>query len=90
MLESELLKLTDKEKSVLKRGRNAVGNSGSRKRGPKRLYSQNNNGDGNNAKIYQDSTAFEALIGYTYICDISRCMTLLQFIQTEFDKMDNQ
>ena len=88
MLQSlmESVELTAKEKSILNRGRNAGGSSSNRKRGPKRLYSKGNDGS-NSASIYQDSTALEALIGYTYISNTSRCIELLEFIQKELDKI---
>jgi len=63
MMESDSITLTSKEESILKRGRNA-GGSGSRKKnkGPKRFFSEDGSATGG-AAIYQDSTAFEALIG---------------------------
>ncbi|MBD1917147.1 ribonuclease III [Phormidium sp. FACHB-322] len=53
--------LTAAEQDLLRRGRNASS------RGPRRVDSQ----------IYQQSTAFEALIGYLYLTDQSRLAELL-------------
>ncbi|MEA5450349.1 ribonuclease III domain-containing protein [Leptolyngbya sp. CCNP1308] len=53
--------LTAAEQDLLRRGRNASS------RGPRRVDSQ----------IYQQSTAFEALIGYLYLTDSSRLVELL-------------
>nr|WP_278003316.1 ribonuclease III domain-containing protein [Nodosilinea sp. TSF1-S3] len=53
--------LTPAEQDLLRRGRNASS------RGPRRVNSQ----------VYQQSTAFEALIGYLYLTDPSRLATLL-------------
>lgn len=53
--------LTAAEQDLLRRGRNASS------RGPRRVDSQ----------IYQQSTAFEALIGYLYLTDPSRLVELL-------------
>ncbi len=53
--------LTAAEQDLLRRGRNASS------RGPRRVDSQ----------VYQQSTAFEALIGYLYLTDPSRLATLL-------------
>lgn len=56
--------LTDSEREVLKRGRNAS------PRGPKRLDPQ----------IYQQATSLETLLGYLYITDLERLTELLQHI----------
>ena len=53
--------LTEAEQDLLRRGRNASS------RGPRRVDSQ----------IYQQSTGFEALIGYLYLSDPARLMELL-------------
>ncbi len=53
--------LTEAEQDLLRRGRNASS------RGPRRVDSQ----------IYQQSTGFEALIGYLYLTDPARLMELL-------------
>lgn len=69
---------TDKELSVLTRGRNASSGSRGRKRGKEW------------GAIYQDSTAFEALIGYVYLEDINRCFELLDWIRIEQDNVDEK
>lgn len=69
---------TDKELSVLARGRNASSGSRGRKRGKEW------------GAIYQDSTAFEALIGYVYLEDINRCSDLLDWIRIEQDSVDEK
>jgi len=53
--------LTEAEKDLLRRGRNASS------RGPRRVDSQ----------IYQQSTGFEALVGYLYLTKPARLMELL-------------
>ena len=53
--------LTEAEQDVLRRGRNASS------RGPRRIDSQ----------IYQQSTGFEALVGYLYLTDPGRLVDLL-------------
>lgn len=53
--------LTEAEQDLLRRGRNASS------RGPRRVDSQ----------IYQQSTGFEALIGYLYLTDPARLIELL-------------
>jgi ribonuclease-3 family protein len=53
--------LTEAEQDLLRRGRNASS------RGPRRVDSQ----------IYQQSTGFEALIGYLYLTDPPRLAELL-------------
>ena len=67
---------TGKERSVLARGRNAGTGSRGRKRGKEW------------GAIYQDSTALEALIGYSYISDRERCFEILNWIRNEQDKID--
>lgn len=71
--------LTSIEQGVLARGRNAVLTA------KKKGKSANNSGG---ASAYQDSTAFEALIGYTYINDKKRFNEMMTWIQTELDAMD--
>lgn len=61
--------LTEKELQVLSRGRNA--SSGNKNR--------------RNPAAYQDSTAFEALVGYLYIVDKERCQELFQWIDNNTD-----
>jgi len=53
--------LTEAEREIVRRGRNAAS------RGPKRL----------NPAIYQDATALETLLGYLYFADTERLETLL-------------
>ncbi len=53
--------LSEAEQDLLRRGRNASS------RGPRRVDSQ----------VYQQSTGFEALIGYLYLSDPARLMELL-------------
>ncbi|USR90976.1 ribonuclease III [Phormidium yuhuli AB48] len=53
--------LTDEERDVIRRGRNAT------TRPPKRL----------DPKIYQEATGLEALIGYLYLTDSERLFELL-------------
>jgi 23S rRNA maturation mini-RNase III len=64
--------LSIKEVQILNRGRNAVTN-------------RKNTNHRHHPNIYQDSTAFEALIGYLYISDMHRCMQLLHWIDTNID-----
>ena len=40
------------------------------------------------ASAYQDSTAFEALIGYTYISDKHRLHEMINWIKLELDELD--
>lgn len=60
--------LTEKEGQVLMRGRNAVTKSKNNRR--------------KNPVAYQDSTAFEALIGYMYISNPERCQELLVWLES--------
>lgn len=64
--------LTSKEEQVLKRGRNAAAG-------------RSNNNHRHHPIIYQDSTAFEALVGYLYISDSDRCTKLFQWIELNVD-----
>mmetsp|Transcript_6901 Transcript_6901/g.16911 ORF Transcript_6901/g.16911 Transcript_6901/m.16911 type:complete len:217 (-) Transcript_6901:275-925(-) len=61
--------LSEKENQVLMRGRNAVTKSKNRR----------------NPVAYQDSTALEALVGYLYINDKTRCEELLSWLETVVD-----
>ena len=70
---TESFPLTEKEQGVLSRGRNTK--SGSR-------------GKKKNAATYQDSTAFEALIGYMYMEDEIRCFEMLNWIRREQRDLD--
>lgn len=63
--------LSDKEKQILMRGRNAVTRSKNRR----------------NPAAYQDSTSFEALLGYLYIQDQPRCCDLLNWLDSLVDEM---
>lgn len=67
-------KLTSAEQGVLARGRNA--SLTARKKGK------------GGESMYQDSTAFEALIGYTYISDKVRFNEMISWVRDELDKMD--
>lgn len=71
--------LTPTEQGVLARGRNA--NLTARKKGK--------SGDGG-ATAYQDSTAFEALLGFAYISDKQRFNEMMTWIRTEMDELDNK
>lgn len=77
----ESFPLTPTEQGVLARGRNA--NLTARKKGK----SVNSSGG---ASAYQDSTAFEALIGYTYISDINRFNEMISWIKLELDELDSE
>lgn len=92
---SGLITLTTMEKTICSRGRNAGSPSGGRKKGPKRLYGKKDKGSsvsdngGGGPEVYQESTALEALIGYSYLTDEARCLELLDFVNGELDAMDN-
>lgn len=93
LVTSDTCHLTKEEQTIISRGRNAGSSTGGRKRGPKRLYGINDKktsaaGNGGGPEIYQDSTAMEALIGYIYLTDKSRCAEIMKFISAELDKMD--
>lgn len=64
--------LSDKETQILMRGRNAVTRSKNRR----------------NPAAYQDSTSFEALLGYLYIEDPERCCDLLNWLESIVDKIE--
>ena len=68
--------LTSKEQSILTRGRNVGTGSRGRKRGKEW------------GAIYQDSTSFEALIGYSYMSDVQRCFEIMNWIRNEQNKID--
>lgn len=63
--------LSEKELQIVSRGRNAVTRSRNNRRDP---------------ATYQDSTAFEALIGYLYIDDKPRCEELLVWLSTRLEQ----
>jgi ribonuclease-3 family protein len=67
---NEKFDLNDKEKQILMRGRNAVTRSKNRR----------------NPAAYQDSTSFEALVGYLYIEDQPRCCKLLNWLDSIVDE----
>ncbi len=67
--------LTSAEQAVLGRGRNA--SLTARKKGK------------GGESMYQDSTAFEALLGYTYISDKVRFTEMISWMKLELDKMDS-
>ena len=71
--------LTSAEQGVLARGRNANLTVRKKNKGTK-------NGEGLSA--YQDSTAFEALLGYSYISDKHRFNEILSWVNSELDKRD--
>ncbi|KAL7530520.1 hypothetical protein ACHAXR_003540 [Thalassiosira sp. AJA248-18] len=77
----ESFPLTSAEQGVLARGRNA--NLTARKKGK----SVNSAGG---ASAYQDSTAFEALIGYTYISDKNRFNEMISWMKLELDDLDSK
>lgn len=79
----ERFPLTPSEKSVLSRGRNA--NLSARKK-MKGMMGKNG---GAGAADFQDSTAFEALLGYTFISNKQRFVEMIDAIRTELDEMDN-
>ena len=64
--------LSDKEKQILMRGRNAVTRSKNRR----------------DPAAYQDSTSFEALVGYLYIEDQERCCDLLNWLESVVDNLE--
>lgn len=67
--------LTPIEQNILARGRNA--NLSARKKN-----------SGGNVSAFQESTAFEALIGYTYITNNHRLQEMLHWIKLELDMLD--
>jgi ribonuclease III family protein len=67
--------LTTKEEQVMNRGRNAAA-------------SRSSANHRHHPIIYQDSTAFEALIGYLYISDTNRCTELFQWIEAKVDTVE--
>ena len=67
-----LFTLTQNEERVLTRGRNAGAKTNHRKSNP---------------AAYQDATALEALIGYLYISDRTRCTELLQWMEYHLDRI---
>ncbi len=72
--DTALFPLTTKEEQVLNRGRNAAA-------------SRSNTNHRHHPIIYQDSTAFEALVGYLYISDMNRCTELFQWIESHVDSV---
>jgi len=64
---------TKQEEQIISRGRNAASGSSKNRRDP---------------TAYQDATALEALIGYLFITDSSRCRELLAWIHESLDNYD--
>lgn len=79
----ERFPLTPSEKSVLSRGRNA--NLSARKK----MKGMGKTG-GAGAADFQDSTAFEALLGYTFISDKHRFVDMIDAIRIELDEMGDK
>jgi len=82
---------TPEEKSIVSRGRNSAATGKRRSSGPKRFYSvqqRNSNGGGGGPEVYQEATALEALVGYTYLKNPTRCFDILNFVSNELDVMD--
>jgi len=71
----DMFPLTPTEQSVLARGRNANLTASKKSKGA-------------NASAYQDSSAFEALLGYTYICDKLRFSEMISWMKKELDELD--
>jgi ribonuclease III family protein len=71
-VETVLFRLTPKEEQVMNRGRNAAAG-------------RSNNNHRHHPIIYQDSTAFEALVGYLYLSNTDRCTKLFQWIELNVD-----
>jgi len=69
--------LTAQEQSIVKRGQDVISK---RKSGL---------GGKNNRIEYQNSTGFEALLGYIYMTDTSRFLEVLLFLQNWLDDRDN-
>ena len=78
----ESFPLTQEEKSVMARGRNA--NLSARKK------MKGKGSSGTSATDFQDSTAFEALLGYTFISDKMRFADMMDTLKFELDKIDTQ
>ena len=72
--DTSLFVLTTKEEQVVNRGRNAAA-------------SRSSSNHRHHPIIYQDSTAFEALVGYLYLSDTNRCSELFQWIESNVDKV---
>jgi ribonuclease III family protein len=70
--ENNLFVLSIKEIQVMNRGRNAATN-------------RKSNNHRHHPILYQDSTAFEALVGYLYISDMNRCIQLFRWIEANID-----
>ena len=67
---------------MLARGRNA--NLTARKKG------RSGKDSGGGASAYQDSTALEALLGYTYINDKNRFNHIVNWMKLELDEIDSK
>jgi 23S rRNA maturation mini-RNase III len=70
--DTTMLQLTTKEEQFMNRGRKAAAG-------------RKNNNHRHHPIIYQDSTAFEALVGYLYLSDPDRCTQLFQWIELNVD-----
>merc|ERR1712194_811038 len=73
--------LTSAEQGVLARGRNANLTANKKSKSAK---------NGGGASVYQDSTAFEALLGYSYISDKHRFNEIINWMKLELDEMDSK
>jgi 23S rRNA maturation mini-RNase III len=74
---------TDIEIQVLNRGRNSVTKRSTSNKNRGKHTNQSNTGANTctNPSTYQDSTAFEALIGYLYITNPQRCYDVLLWLE---------
>ena len=69
--------LSQEELNVCRRGRNVGKNNN---RTPKRL-----GGEAGKQNIYQDSTAWEALLGFLYIEYPQRCRQILSWVENQLE-----
>ena len=102
----EKFPLTLQEQQIIKRGRNAAssGRKTFPKRltsSPSTIHSStvstNDNVTSSNkidtisgVGIYQEATAFEALLGYFYLTNMSRCNQFLLFIEQELNMQESK
>lgn len=70
----ESFPITSKEENVLSRGRNSKTQSRNRR----------------NLAAYQESTAFETLLGYLFISDTKRCEQLLNWVDANLDPREDE
>lgn len=54
------------------------------------MYSTTKEDGSGGPTVYQNSTAFEALIGYLYLTNAERCKELLEYVRLEMDDMDKE